>query len=77
MSDKERHMAKNIQLTATVDEDVKNESAAILQEIGLSMSSAIEIFLRQLIRHRGIPFDLTLGDPTPTKPQIDHEDINL
>lgn len=70
-------MAKNIQLTATVDEDVKNESAAILQEIGLSMSSAIEIFLRQLIRHRGIPFDLTLGDTTPAKPHVEHEVVNL
>lgn len=70
-------MAKNIQLTATVDEEVKNEAAAILQEIGLSTSSAIEIFLRQVIRHRGIPFDLTLGDPLSTKPHVEHEVINL
>lgn len=70
-------MAKNVQLTATVDEDVKNDAAEILQEIGLSMSSAIEIFLRQLIRHRGIPFDVTLGDPTANRPQIEHEVVNL
>ena len=69
-------MAKNIQLTATVDEDVKNEAAAILQEIGLSTSSAIEIFLRQVIRHRGIPFELSISE-TPKRPSIDHEIVEL
>lgn len=70
-------MAKNIQMTATVDEDIKNEAAAIFQEIGLSMSSAIEIFLRQVVRHRGIPFDLTLGSTNDSSPHIEHEVINL
>lgn len=69
-------MAKNVQLTATVDEDVKNEAAAILQELGLSMSSAIEIFLRQLIRHRGIPFELSIAE-SPTRPVVEHEVVEI
>lgn len=72
-------MAKNVQLTATVDEDVKNAAARILQEIGLSTSSAIEIFLRQVIRQRGIPFELSLGEPMQSSnvSRIEHEVVNL
>ena len=41
-----------------VDEDVKDNSTQILDELGLSMSTAISIYLRQVIKQNGIPFEV-------------------
>ena len=35
----------------------------IFEELGLNMTTAINIFLRQTIRENGIPFELTLNTP--------------
>ena len=41
-----------------VDKKVKEKSTEILNEIGLSMSSAITIYLKQIIKNNGLPFEL-------------------
>lgn len=46
-----------------VDSEVKNSAKEILSEIGLDLSTAVNIFLRQTIRENGIPFDLKLDIP--------------
>lgn len=40
------------------DEATKTQSAEIFQQLGITMSDAINIFLRQSILHGGIPFEL-------------------
>ncbi len=42
------------------DEATKAKSAAIFQQLGITMSDAINMFLRQSILHGGIPFDLRI-----------------
>ena len=42
-----------------IDNDVKSEAQNILTSLGLDMTTAINIFLRQTIRQRGIPFAVT------------------
>ena len=37
---------------------VREKSQAILAELGLDMTTAINLFLRQVVRYRGIPFEL-------------------
>lgn len=39
-----------------IDEKTKNSSAKILDEIGLDMSAAIKMFLKQIVVRKGIPF---------------------
>jgi len=39
-----------------MDEDLRKEADEILGELGLNMSSAINIFLKQLVRIGGLPF---------------------
>lgn len=43
-----------------VNEDIKKEAENIYKEIGLNMSTAINLFLRKCILEHGIPFDLKL-----------------
>ncbi len=42
------------------DETIKTQASAIFQELGITMSDAINIFLRQSIMHGGLPFELKI-----------------
>ncbi len=43
-------------LNIRIDEKIKSESFKILSKIGLDMSSAIKVFLSQVIVEGGLPF---------------------
>ena len=49
-------------LNIRVDDAVKRDAEKLLSELGMNMSTAVNIFLRQMLRVRGIPFDIT-ADP--------------
>jgi DNA-damage-inducible protein J len=44
------------------DDQTKNASAALFSQLGISMSEAINLFLRQSIMRGGIPFSLTVQE---------------
>ncbi len=50
------------QISLRVDDDVKRGAEQTLTDIGLSMSTAINVFLRKVAREGRIPFELT-ADP--------------
>lgn len=54
------------QISLRVDDDVKCRAEKTLDEIGLSMSSAINIFLKTVVRENRIPFELS-ADPVYNK----------
>ena len=41
-----------------IDSETKRKATDILNELGLSMSTAINIFLRQVIKKDGLPFEV-------------------
>ena len=45
-----------------IDEQVKEESTAILEELGFTLSGAVNIFLRQIVLNKGLPFEIALRD---------------
>ncbi|MDO4807093.1 MAG: type II toxin-antitoxin system RelB/DinJ family antitoxin [Coriobacteriales bacterium] len=47
--------------TIRIDEDAKMRSKPILEELGLNLSSATNIFLKAVVRCGGLPFDLRLA----------------
>jgi DNA-damage-inducible protein J len=47
-----------------VDGDVKNKAQDVFSALGLDMTSAINVFLRQAIRKNGIPFEIVNDKPT-------------
>ena len=49
-----------------VDDDVKRRAEKTFDEIGLSMSTAINIFLKTVVRENRIPFELS-ADPFYSK----------
>lgn len=72
-------MARTSNVFTRVEPDIKNQAEAILDQLGISMSSAVEMFLRQVIMQRGIPFEMKLPLNSPiaygslTKEQFDLE----
>lgn len=50
-------------LNIKIDEDIKNESESIFNELGLNITAAINLFLKATIREHDIPFSLELDDP--------------
>ncbi|MBS3901944.1 MAG: type II toxin-antitoxin system RelB/DinJ family antitoxin [Dethiobacter sp.] len=57
------------------DEELKRKAEAIFSELGLNMSTAMNMFLCYSVRYGGIPFDLRIERPnTETIAAID--DVN-
>ena len=50
-------------LNIRTDKAVKDQAEEILNELGLSMTTAVNLFLRTSIREHGIPFALKLDVP--------------
>ena len=53
-------MAKTANLYARIEPDVKEEAEQILSSLGISVSNAINMFYKQIILQKGIPFELKL-----------------
>ncbi|MDR1560517.1 MAG: type II toxin-antitoxin system RelB/DinJ family antitoxin [Clostridiales bacterium] len=45
-------------ISVNIDEDVKQNAQRIFSEIGLDMTTAIDSFLRTVVREERIPYDL-------------------
>ncbi|MGN1194242.1 MAG: type II toxin-antitoxin system RelB/DinJ family antitoxin, partial [Acutalibacteraceae bacterium] len=62
-----------------VEPEIKKEAEEILDQLGIPMSNAVGMFLRQGVMQRGIPFEMKLPDNTPlaygglSKEQFDRE----
>lgn len=53
-------------LNIRTDKEIKVAAEKIFAELGLTMTTAVNIFLRQTIRENGIPFELKLNVPNDT-----------
>lgn len=53
-------------LNIRMDKEIKDSAEEIFNELGLNMTTAINMFLRASIRVRGIPFALKLDVPQET-----------
>ena len=47
-----------------MDSDLKAQADALFGELGMNLSTAFNIFVRQSIRDGGIPFEITLNQPS-------------
>lgn len=50
-------MNKTPNLYVRVEPNVKAQAEAVLEKLGISMSVAISIFLKQIVEKGGLPFD--------------------
>ena len=58
---------KTANLYARIEPDVKEQAESILSTLGIPASNAINMFYKQIILNRGLPFDVKI----PTTKQVD------
>ena len=64
-------MANTTQVSFRIDNEVKQGAELVLDDLGLSMSAAITVFLKKVAREHRIPFDLS-ADPFYSKSNIQY-----
>ena len=58
-------MKRTSNVFARVEPDIKEQAECVLNQLGIPMSNAIGLFLRQIIMQRGIPFEIKLPTLKP------------
>ena len=51
-------MNNSTNLNIRIDKTIKETSEKVFEDLGLNMTTAINMFLRQVIRVNGIPFEI-------------------
>lgn len=51
-------MAQNSLIQLRIDENFKKEVDTLFMDLGLDTPTAIRIFLKQAIKHQGLPFEV-------------------
>ena len=70
-------MTAKTSMTIRTDADIKLQAQRLFTNLGMDMSTAINLFLRQAIKHQGLPFDVNLRKPnTTTMKAISDKDMN-
>lgn len=60
-------MARTANIFARVEPEIKKQAEIILDQLGIPMSNAISIFLRQIVLQKGIPFEMKLPQSKPVE----------
>lgn len=58
--------AKSANLYARIEPDVKEQAEKILSVLGIPASSAINMFYKQIILNRGLPFEVKIPVARPS-----------
>lgn len=51
-----------VQTQIRIDEDLKKDTTAIFAALGIDMSTAVNMFLRQVRLYKGLPFDVRIPE---------------
>lgn len=69
-------MAKTANLYARIEPEVKDQAESILEALGIPVSSAINMFYKQIILQRGIPFEVKLpAFPVPDMSELTEDQL--
>ncbi|MDO5448609.1 MAG: type II toxin-antitoxin system RelB/DinJ family antitoxin [Clostridia bacterium] len=53
-------MSKTATINVRVEPETKKQAEEVFDMLGIPMSTAIEVFLKQVALNKGIPFDITV-----------------
>lgn len=56
-------MANVSNVSFRIDSDLKSQADALFSQLGMNMTTAFNIFLRQSVREGRIPFSITINTP--------------
>jgi DNA-damage-inducible protein J len=53
------------QINFRIDDNLKSSAESLFEDLGLNISTAVTMFIRQAVRQRGIPFEITARTDDP------------
>lgn len=69
-------MKKTETVYARIEPDIKEKAEEILADLGIPVSTAINIYYRQIIENRGLPMDVKLNRPNiPIYEEMSKEEL--
>ena len=68
-----RGVIKMAQVNIRIDDNVKEKADSLFEDLGLNMTTAVNIFVRQVVRQGGIPFEIT----TKTDPFFSESNLSI
>lgn len=57
-------------ISIRMDAELKAQAEALFNELGMNLTTAFNVFVRQSLRDGGIPFEVKLEQPNPNKQTI-------
>lgn len=54
---------KSVNVTIRVDEELKKQADSLFNDLGMNLSTAFNIFLKQSVREQGMPFVISKNVP--------------
>ena len=67
---------KTTSVHVRIKEDTKKQAEAILEELGISRTVAIEMFYRQIILNNGIPFEVAIPNASKSCGELTTEEFD-
>ena len=56
-------MATKVATNLSLDTDLKKEASVLFSDLGMDLSTAVSVFLKQAVRVQGFPFVITRETP--------------
>ena len=69
-------VTKTANVNVRIQEEIKISAEKILAAIGISRATAIDMFYRQIILRKGIPFNITIPRELPAIDEISEHAFN-
>ena len=63
-------------ISIRIDDKLKQQFDSLCDELGLTMSTAINIFVKTVVREKGIPFEVSLTPNLETRKALDETEKN-
>ena len=67
---------KTTSVHVRIKEDTKKQAEAILGDLGISRAVAIEMFYRQIILNKGIPFEVAIPNASRSREELTKEEFD-
>ncbi len=56
-------MSQSVNVTFRVDSQLKKQADILFNDLGMNLSTAFTVFLKQSVREQGIPFEISKNTP--------------
>ena len=69
-------MSKSDTINVRIEPELKKQAEEILEKLGISASTAINIYYRQIVEKNGIPMELKLEPNIPVYEDLSKEELS-